>query len=184
MSAESTTEEERIGRVTVRTTSRAGRQDYRGPALVPLLEIERAALPRKLSRAQLVATLIALFLTLAVGGLGAYVSSGAVMGAAPTPLVALIIAAFIHVRETSRLVVRVGKRELAASSIGAHRRIALERIEGLGTGRDQDQRTIWIRVRGEGRVPLLDALSDEEADLVSRRLREVLDPSISLAPAI
>jgi hypothetical protein len=174
-------EEERIGRVVVRTASRHGKQDYREPALLPVLEIERGALPMRLSRAQLVATLIALFITIAIAIFGIYSRERAILGASPIPLVALVIGAIIHVRETRRALVRVGRRELAASALGPSRRILLDRIEGLGSGIDQKQatleqrRTLWIRVRDEGRLPLLDALTEEEAALASRRLREALE---------
>jgi hypothetical protein len=94
---------------------------------------------------------------------------------APLIALGLVVALAYRRGRLARVAIRGGA--VAVSRPWRREQIPLERIEGLGVGLDAPYSTVWVTVRERGRVLLLDGLTKDEADLVSRRLRDVIAPS-------
>lgn len=167
--------EDRVGRVTVRTGTRPEVADYRRPALTAALEIERGPLPFTLTRGQGVVIGLGFVLSAALFAFTLFATSSPVVCLAPLVMVACV--GVVGYQRNRRVLLRVGADAITVSRSLSSERIALEHVEGLGVGLDAPYSTVWITVRTRGRVLLLDGLTRDEADLVSRRLRTVLAPS-------
>lgn len=168
-----------VGRVVVRRAAEADGAEPGPPdVLEQSLEIERTTLPLVFTRAQTVAIAISLFLTTAFLVL-TIVATASPRGIWIAPILVIAGSAFVGYLRSRRSVVRVDANGLTASRPGMREHVALQDIEGLGVGREHPYRTLWVRVRGRGRVLMLDGLSPEEADLASRSLRAVIAPSES-----
>jgi hypothetical protein len=167
--------EERTGRISVRTSARPQAADYRRPALAPALEIERGPLPFALSRAQITVIFIAAGFSVAL--FAVLLRVGATPLPCLGPVVLLACWALLAHQRGRRIVLAVGADAITVARPWSRERIALDRIEGLGVGLDAPYSTVWITVRDRGRVLLLDGLTRDEAELVSRRLHAVIAPS-------
>lgn len=149
--------EERIGGITVRTTDAA-------------VEIDRARREVPPSRAQAVAILVALFLAVALATLATFTGSRPVLGVAPVPLIALVVGAFLQYQRARAVSVRVDAEAITWRGAGK-KRVPKELVESVGIGNDGGHRTVWLAVRGVGRLLVLEGLTDPEAELAAARLR-------------
>ncbi len=163
-----------VGRIVVRRTAGTDGAEHRRIGAARTLEIERTTLPLAFTRAQTVAIAISLFLTTALLVLS-IAATASPPGIWIAPILVIAGAAFVGHQRSRRSVIRVDAKGLTALRSGQREHVALEDIEGLGVGREHPYRTLWVRVRGRGRVLMLDGLSPEEADLASRSLRAVID---------
>jgi hypothetical protein len=157
---------QRVGRVSVIARARDHVAGYRASPLAPILVLERDQLPRRPSKGQMVAIGIATFLTLLLTVVGAFAMSRPICGVVPVPALAIIIAAIIAYLRSRAVVVRVDTDDVTLPG----RKIPRERIESVGVGSAEPYRTLWLLVRGEGRVLVLEGLTADEAELAERSL--------------
>lgn len=173
MSAEEP-EEQRIGRLVVRAASRDGASDYRHPARVPVLELRCEAGGRGPIRSGAAVALAAVLATVLLA-FAVVVRSWPAVGAVSVAVGAL--GWLVLAGRSGRLaaIVRLTKDELRVIAPGRAARVPLSDVESVALGQDRDAlRTLFARVKGAGRVLLLDGLTPEEAALALERLGELV----------
>jgi hypothetical protein len=162
---------ERAGRLVVRTGTREHAADSRRSAL----EIERGPLPFTLTPARI--TVIVIATTLSVGTFVVMTIAHATPLPCVGPLALLAGWALLAFWRGRRVLLQLGEGAITVSGPWSSERVAVDDVEELGVGDDAPYAALWIRVRGRGRVLLLDGLTREEADLASRKLCAVIAPS-------
>lgn len=164
--------EERVGRLLVRRYVAEEREaGYREAALEPRVELRREPLdpPRDVFRSRF-AWMALLALTAALFAFSVRVGSMPGLGLAGVVLVILVLIAILKSRRPPTLV-RVTGVDVRVVRPDGRVEVSLEQIERLGVGRDMDPlHTVWVAVRGQGRVLLLDGLTAEEAELAESQL--------------
>lgn len=163
-------EEETVGRLVVRAASRDGESDYRHPARVPVLEL-RCQPSRGGPIRSGVAVALASVLATALLAFAIIVRSWPAVGAVSVAVGALAWLVLASRGGRPATIVRLTDDELSVIAPGRGARVLLADVESVALGEDHDAlRTLFARMRGAGRVLLLDGLTPEEADLALERL--------------
>jgi hypothetical protein len=161
---EAANEERRVGRLRVRAQAAPGQNGS--------IEIRRESLdsPGGAFRSRF-AWLALMGIAVALIGFSVRVRSFPGLGIGALLVVLLALIAIVRGRRPPAIV-RVQGTEVRITSFGGSIQLPLERVERLGVGRDMDPlHTVWVAVRGSGRVLLLDGLTAEEAELAAASLR-------------
>lgn len=175
--AEVETHEHRVGRIVV---VRAAPADVpagdRRSADEPALEVR--CLPEGEPRVRS-KTAVALSAVLAAGLLAfaIIVRSWPAIGAVSVAIAALGWLVFVSRSAPLGGIVRVVGDELRVIAPGRSLKIRTADVEAVALGEDRDAlRTVWARVKGEGRVLLFEGLTPEEAGAALEQLTAALRP--------
>ncbi len=168
--------EERIGTLLVKSAEGTDELTYREPAVMPRVEIVRAG--DQVSTGSFRSPYVTLLASLLAFGLLSFaiiVRSGPAIGAISVAVGAL---AWLVLRGGKRIVtgtrVGIADGELRVVSPEQRLKVPLDEVEGIGIGEDEPFVTLFARLRGRGRVLLMDGLTREEAEAVVARLGDAL----------
>lgn len=166
--------ERKVGRLVIRTATQGDRAGYRHAADAPVLELRCQPTATGPVRS---GTAVALAAVLAAGLLvfAIIVRSGPAIGAVSVAIGALGWLVLASRRGRAAAIVRIGADELCVIAPDRKLRAPIADVESVALGNDQDAlRTVWARVKGEGRVLLLDGLTTDEADVALERIDAAL----------
>ncbi len=162
-SSEAAVSEHRVGRLLVREP-RAAQDGW--------VEIRRESLESPTGAFRSRFAWMAL-LAIAVGLIGFSARVGSFPGLGIGVILVALLAgiAIFRGRRPSSLV-RIADAQVSIVAPAGATELPLDDIERLGVGRDMDPlHTVWVAVRGKGRLLLLDGLTVEEAEVAASRLR-------------
>lgn len=164
------TQEHRVGRIVVRA---AGAELPAGSADAPVLELR--CLPGATRVRSWPAVVLSGVLTACLLAFAIVVRAWPAIGAVSVAIAALGWLVLASRSGQPGATVRVVGDELCVIAARRTLKVRTADVEAVALGEDRDAlRTVWARVKGEGRVLLFEGLTAEEADAALRQISAAL----------